>query len=80
MITKKEDNARQKHIGIQVDLYTKWGIQVDWYKIRKKVYARTLQELELVSESNYIFEGRCQQTYKSSFDQINNNVVSYVNE
>ena len=78
---KKEDNARKKYIGIQVDLYTKWGIQVDWYKIRKKkLYARTLQELELVSESNYIFQGRCQQTYKSSFDKINNNVVRYVNE
>ena len=32
---KKEDNARQKHIGIQVDLDTKWGIQVDWYKIKR---------------------------------------------
>ena len=58
----------------------KSGVQVDWYKIRKKVYARTLQELELVSESNYIFQGRCQKTYKSSFDKINNNVVRYVNE
>ena len=44
------------------------------------MYARTLQELELVSESNYIFQGRCQQPYKSSFDKINNNVVMDVNE
>ena len=64
-----------KYIYIQNDIYKQIGI-----KSEKKVYATTLQELELVSESNYIFQGRCQQTYKSSFDKINKNVVRYVNE
>ena len=59
MITKKAYNERKKHIGIQVA----------W------MYARTLQEYELVTESNYIFQGRCQQTYKLSFDEIDNNHV-----
>ena len=62
--------------GKKTLVYKQIGIKSE----EKKVYVGTLQELELVSESNYIFQGRCQQIYKSSFDKINNNVFRYVNE